>query len=149
MKLISHKGNVFGSNAAEENHPDYIDKTIRAGYDCEVDLWKMDEGLFLGHDKPQYKIEYNWLLDRQEDLFIHCKNLDAVIYMDRCREVDSSPTFCYFAHENDPFVLTSTGLIWTANPLYVSNMSILVTHDGQPVPENCLGICSDFVGLYK
>ena len=53
MKLISHRGNINGRIENYENNPDYIDDTIRLGYDVEVDVWMIEGVLFLGHDEPQ------------------------------------------------------------------------------------------------
>ena len=39
MRLISHRGNVDGKYPQYENLPEYVDKAIDLGYDCEVDLW--------------------------------------------------------------------------------------------------------------
>ena len=42
MILISHRGNIDGRIPEKENHPNYIDAAIKAGYDVEVDLWEID-----------------------------------------------------------------------------------------------------------
>ena len=60
MILISHRGNLNGKIPENENCPDYIDKAIHSGYDVEIDIWMIDNELFLGHDGPQYKVIYNW-----------------------------------------------------------------------------------------
>ena len=61
MKLIAHRGNITGRNPDEENSPDYISQAIQKGYDVEVDVWLMD-GIYLGHDKPQYETSIDFLL---------------------------------------------------------------------------------------
>jgi len=61
MILISHRGNINGKNPTRENSPDYIMETISMGYDVEIDIWLIDNDLFLGHDNPQYKIDIDWL----------------------------------------------------------------------------------------
>ena len=57
MILISHRGNVDGPNPEKENHPSYIDMTIKAGYNVEIDVWYIDNNWYLGHDAPQYIIK--------------------------------------------------------------------------------------------
>ena len=59
MVLISHRGNTNGKFESYENEPMYIDKAISQGFDVEIDVWMIDGILFLGHDKPQYGINYN------------------------------------------------------------------------------------------
>ena len=74
MLIISHRGNLEGSNKSIENLPEQVDKVISLGFDVEVDL-RVNQGLFwLGHDEPQYQINGNWLKERASNLWIHCKN---------------------------------------------------------------------------
>jgi hypothetical protein len=81
--LISHRGNLNGKIVERENHPDYIDEAINLGYDVEIDIWVVDGYIFLGHDYPDYKIDIGWLTDRLDKLWIHCKNIEAILY---CRK---------------------------------------------------------------
>ena len=64
MILISHRGNLFGPNKLSENHPVQIEKVLQLGYDCEIDLFYLKENkqLFLGHDKPEIRIDLNWII---------------------------------------------------------------------------------------
>ena len=39
MRIISHRGNLDGSNSSLENSPNYILRAIELGFDVEVDLW--------------------------------------------------------------------------------------------------------------
>ena len=47
MRLISHRGNVDGKYPQYENLPEYVDKTLQLGYDCEVDLHYHDDEFWL------------------------------------------------------------------------------------------------------
>jgi hypothetical protein len=38
MILISHRGNISGRISDLENKPEYIESTLRLGFDVEVDL---------------------------------------------------------------------------------------------------------------
>ena len=55
-KYISHRGNLYGRDLDRENNLTSILEVINDGYDCEIDLWLLDNQLFLGHDKPENKI---------------------------------------------------------------------------------------------
>ena len=61
MKIISHRGNVRGPIPEKENRPSYIDCALGNGYDVEIDINTVNGELWLGHDKPQYKITHTWL----------------------------------------------------------------------------------------
>ena len=103
MKIISHRGNIRGPLPDKENRPSYIDCAIGNGYDVEIDVRLIDGELWLGHDKPQYKIDHNWLDKRRNYLWLHCKNIEAAI------ECWAYHSFC---HTKDPFTYTTTGKIW-------------------------------------
>ena len=64
MILISHRGNINGRLESYENEPTYIDMAIKNGYDVEIDVWYKNKILFLGHDKPEYGVEFRWFIDR-------------------------------------------------------------------------------------
>lgn len=149
MKLIAHRGNIDGPNVSEENKPKYILRAIENGYFVEIDLWYKDNILFLGHDLPQYKIEYSFLIKNKYKLFIHCKNIEALHYI----VIKNDDLECFF-HDSDDCVLTSKGNIWTYPGKLLTNKSICV------MPERieniniyelnkCMGICSDYVSKYS
>jgi len=70
--LIAHRGNIEGPNPKWENHPDYIQEALDAGYDVEIDLWRKGYGpMRLGHDEPQYDLPYK--LAWKPGMWLHCK----------------------------------------------------------------------------
>jgi hypothetical protein len=145
MILISHRGNTVGKFEAYENEPNYIDKTIYEGYDVEVDVWFINDELFLGHDKPQYKVDLRWFKDRITKLWIHCKNIESLIFFKK-----SQYEFNYFWHENDTVTLTSLKYIWAypgKQPIKDS-ISVIPEIYNDDTSES-IGICSDFISNYK
>ena len=81
MKLIAHRGLTQGPNKDLENNPDQILKAKNQGYDCEIDLWKINADLWLGHDAPQYPISQKFLDRNYESIWIHAKNLNALYFL--------------------------------------------------------------------
>jgi hypothetical protein len=143
MILISHRGNINGKILEAENHPDYIDDTIKMGYDVEIDLWFIDGKTYLGHDKPQYEVDDKWLENRIDKLWVHCKNIDSLNWI-------RSTVLHYFWHEEDTLTLTSKNYIWT----YPGKQPIIGSIAVMPEIYNdnvslCLGICSDYIQNYK
>jgi hypothetical protein len=144
MILISHRGNISSINEQEENSPNYIIRAISLGYHVEIDLFKIDDNLYLGHDKPTHKID-PFFLDN-EKLFVHCKNKEALLYMSKAFFKSD-----FFWHQNDNYTLTSKNKIWTFTGEELIHGSICV------MPENhsysdlsmCYGICSDVIEKYK
>jgi hypothetical protein len=143
MKLISHRGNINGKKINEENQPEYIDNAILQKYDVEIDIWIINKMFYLGHDKPEYLINQDWLEERKEKLWIHCKNIDAVEWF------SENKTFHFFWHQNDTLTLTSRGLLWVfpGNQPIKNSVAVLPEIENENV-KSCFAICSDYISKY-
>jgi hypothetical protein len=149
MKYIAHRGLIEGPNKDLENRPEQIKRVLDMGYDCEIDLWRIGQKWFLGHDEPQYEVDEDFV--KMDGLWIHCKNLEA-LYM-----LTTSTTFLYtfFWHQNDDFTLTSDGYIWTYPNKDLSNVSIAVMPELYPEYWDYIkkveiaGVCTDYVEKIK
>jgi len=144
MIKISHRGNINGKFESYENEPNYIDLAITKGYDVEVDVWFIDNILWLGHDNPQYGVDFNWFKDRLSKLWIHCKDIDSVLFFKEC-----GYDFNYFWHQEDHITLTSLNFIWAypgKQPIKGS-ISVLPEINNEDI-NLCLGVCSDFIENY-
>jgi glycerophosphoryl diester phosphodiesterase len=105
--LIAHRGNYDSVNPEFENTLPYIWKAIEHGYDVEVDIWLGADGLFrLGHDAPGVILEYSDLLSIRSHTWFHAKNYDALVAL-------ADRQCIVFAHDQDPFTITSTGIPWS------------------------------------
>ena len=152
MKLIAHRGNISGPNSDEENNPSYIDTALKMSYDVEIDLRYEDQKFYLGHDQAQYKVSEIWLIERKNNLWIHCKDLNSLSALSET-EID----FNYFWHQNDDFTLTSKNYIWTYPGKQFSLNSIIVVPESNTPLENlidildydCFGVCSDYLNYVK
>jgi len=142
--IISHRGNIRGPVPDKENRPSYIDCAIGNGYHVEIDVRLIDGELWLGHDEPQYKIEHRWLREREEYLWIHCKNVEAA------KECWAYQSFC---HTNDPFTYTSTGKIWLHNlSMKIDSNTIVPLIDKDDIIklmdtsrfDNAFAVCTDY-----
>jgi len=140
--LISHRGNLNGSNVDKENHPDYIKLALQLGYDVELDVWYDKEKWYLGHDYPTYEVKFSFLLDRR--LWLHAKNGDAF------SKLLQDHTLNIFWHTTEDWILTSKGYIWTHPNKYLYPNSICVMpeigYNGNI--DTCIGICSDYISNY-
>lgn len=150
MIYISHRGNLYGRIPERENSIGYIIEALREGFNCEIDVWYFkDDGFYLGHDNPQYKIEDEYfLLDPR--LWCHAKNYEAFI------EMLKRPNIHCFWHQNDSYAMTSEGYLWTWSHTVHNNKSIiiypeLIIHpEMYKVNEHLIaGYCSDYIGGFK
>jgi len=125
MIIIAHRANLVGPEPDFENSPEMIDRCISGyAFNVEVDLWVVEDRLYLGHDGPQYEVSLPWLHMRCRFLWVHCKNIDALIFMQNNPFRDD---FRYFWHQEDDYTLTSDGWIWA--------------YPNKPIPKPCKAVC--------
>jgi hypothetical protein len=146
MILVSHRGNINGRIESWENEPTYIDLAISKGYDVEIDIWYKDGKIYLGHDESQYGIDFIWIRDRFSKLWIHCKNIDALLLFKECEFPIN-----YFWHQEDDVTITSKGYFWTYPGKQLTRNSIAVMPEIKEFDniEISYGICSDYIENYK
>jgi hypothetical protein len=149
MKLISHRGNIVGPNPSRENSPSYIDIAISAGYEVEVDINYKNGIFYLGHDTPDFEISEKWMIERRENIWLHCKNLEAAIQLSKI-----SNNLQFFCHTSDPYVLTSTNHIWVHDlKMNIGDNCIIPLLNEIDIKEYNSGVvyavCTDYVSLCK
>jgi hypothetical protein len=137
MILISHRGNLNGTSIFE-NLPSHIQKCLDDNIECEIDVWKIQDTFYLGHDNPEHKIDFSFLT--QKGLWCHAKNLEALSHM-------LKQSINCFWHQNDDFTLTSSGYIWTYPNKNVLDNSIIVDNNPnwKEKKYKCYGVCSDYL----
>jgi hypothetical protein len=144
MIIIAHRANLYGPNSKEENRISSILNCLNLGFDVEVDVWNINNKLFLGHDEPQEQIDIEFLMNNK--LWCHAKNLESLQLM-----LDNNIN-CFW-HENDKFTLTSKGIIWTYPNNKLTKKSVCVMPEIQSIEIEQLkeihGICTDFCFDYK
>jgi hypothetical protein len=142
MKVISHRGNLNGSNPEQENSPTYIYNALKAGFDCEIDLWVENDTLYLGHDKPKYEIDPDFLL--KKGLWIHCKNIEASNYVANNKELNG------FWHQSDVMSFTTHGYMWTFadNDLTDKSVAVLPELVDRNDFGEAYGVCTDYPKRY-
>ncbi len=149
MYIISHRGYLNGPNEDQENNPVHINKIIfdyrKSLLNVEVDLWKIDDKFFLGHDNPKHEINEGFLIKNAEVLWIHCKNVEALEFV-----ASHKQHFIYFWHENDTYTVTSNGIVWNhahKNTNLKNSIGLFFTIDSLPKEldkTNFFGICTDY-----
>jgi len=157
---------ITNQNMVEkENNPLQVDLAIAKGYDVEIDLrWlkplslgliERAEGFYLGHNHFENHVTHDWITERLQHLWIHCKDIQSIVKLSEYFNKD----YCnYFWHDNDKIALTSQGYLWTYpdESIELTPKSIVVmpetylTADKIFQPsywkrfENCYAVCSDY-----
>lgn len=143
--IVSHRGNTNGPNPGIENHPSYILEAIGNGFDVEVDLWLWNNDLYLGHNKPDFKIEKDFLSYNYKYLWIHCKNVKAAEYVLNNTRLNA------FFHQNDECTITTKGYLWTFPGGLITPKSIAVLPESYELWDikDAYGVCTDYPLKYK
>ena len=148
MRLIAHRGLLYGPDPQNENTPNQISHCLRLGIDAEIDVWYTN-GWMLGHDEPVIPVPVNFVT--QPGLWIHAKNTQACFELSKLLPL--YPSLNYFWHENDERVLTSQNHWWTSpgKPLLENSVAVMpewhvpICELGECLNWNVFGICTDWV----
>ncbi len=160
MRFISHRGNYQGPSSIQENDPYVIERRfddyLSNGIFVECDLWLTD-ALYLGHDRPQYKVDGQWIYRHKDFLYLHAKNREALEFIVNC-QIEG------FFHDRDDFTLTYNGYIWAypgiLNPgkktIIVLPERSLINVTEWSVKEfykehgtNWFGMCTDYPEMFR
>lgn len=141
MIKIAHRGNISGPDKKNENSPRKLEKALALGFDVEVDIWAIDNKLYLGHDAPTYSTDLDFINKIKSNSWFHCKNLQAILAI---AKVEGTK---YFWHQEDDYTLTSNNYIWTYPGKDVTSRSIIVLTEKVDFElyEHAYGICSDYL----
>lgn len=119
---ICHRGNIAGSVKELENNFGVLIQRSIQGYQVEVDVWYHEKNLWLGHDRPEYKITMEWLAADKRRL-IHAKN---------------GKTFEYLLHEAGKKALDLHIFYHTEEDYVLTNKGLVICYPGQPLLEGSL-----------
>lgn len=139
MIYISHRGNLYGPDKELENTRESIQRAIENGFHCEIDIWFFQETncFYLGHDFPVHHIELGFLRQIKEFLWVHCKNIDALIAL--------KDEFNCFIHDKDPYTITSKGVVWgNINSKMTKETVCVMPELGNNLSFNAFAICTDY-----
>ena len=142
MILISHRGNINGRIPERENTKSYIREALDLGFDVEIDVWRIGNKYYLGHDSVQESVSKDFLLQR--GVWVHSKSVNA---LNVCL---NDNIHCFF-HNTDDVTLTSRNFMWVYPGKSLgrdASISILVLPETDDVPH-CYGICDDNINKYR
>lgn len=145
MKVISHRGNLHGPNPDKENQVAYIEKALMCNYEVEIDLWAKPEGLFLGHDAPEYLVNTGWIFARSSYLWLHAKDVATAGYLTSLKKIAQ---LRWFFHQSDDLALVSDGTLWLYPGHYSSQGVTVVLSPNEEIPNHAWGICTDYADSY-
>jgi hypothetical protein len=145
MILISHRGNLIGPEPEFENSPQRIDECIENNFQVEIDLRFENNKFYLGHDATQYEVDSGWLIQRNQFLWVHCKDHLAFSEALKLKKLN-----CFW-HNIDDYTMTNFGYVWAypgkkeVGNLCIGVMPELHNSIEEIVKMKYFGVCSDFV----
>ena len=104
MLKIAHRGLLHGPDSTKENTVAQIKIALSLGFNVELDVRLIDGKLYLGHDKPQERIDVSFLENPR--IWTHCKTISAFNLL-----IDNEYVNC-FTHNDEDYVITSKGYVW-------------------------------------
>jgi len=119
---IAHRGLTNGPNKTLENNLENIKKRAETGLYSEIDIWRVRDTWFVGHDTPNTPIEFDYILQYSNYLWIHAKNKEAFEELANLRK--EGRNLCFFWHTTEDYCFTS-------------NLDIIV-YPGKSLIENCV-----------
>ena len=144
---LCHRGNLTGSvKELENNFGILIQRTLQE-YPVEVDVWLHEKNLWLGHDKPEYKVSLDWLASDKRRL-IHAKDGKTFEYL--LQEAGKRALDLHiFYHTDEDYVLTNKGMVicYPGKPLLEGSMCMMPERANYKPQElqRCFSVCSDSI----
>ena len=115
LKLIAHRGLLDGPCLEKENNIKIILSNIKEYPNIinELDIWIDSEEIYIGHDYQKNKIKPKILFEHSKNLILHIKGikLTSEKSLNIFNNVLSNCHF--FTHQEDDFVITNKGWIWS------------------------------------
>jgi len=143
---VCHRGNLNGRIQEFENNFGILIQRSIQGQRVELDVWYHENNLWLGHDKPEYKVTLEWLLSDKRRL-IHAKNgktFEHLLSEAGKRALDLH----IFYHTEEDYVLTNKGLVicYPGKPLLQGSLCMMPERASytQDDLQKSFSICSDF-----
>lgn len=153
MLYISYRGVFEGQNFEDANTINQIGKAFNAGFSCLVDVWRVDDVLYLGNDQPLVEVSPNYLKGNR--FWINARNNTMQAWL-QTQPSNFYPNYFWFntIAANMP-VTSSSGKIITPGTVPISNQSIIFLPEiydramFSTVKLQCFGVCSNYLTFIK
>ena len=148
---ICHRGNLYGPVKELENNFGILIQRSLHGYHTEIDVWYHQNNLWLGHDRPEYKITFDWLLSSKRRL-IHAKDGKTFEYL-LLEAGKKAADLHIFYHTEEDYILTNKGLVicYPGKPLLQGSLCMMPERANytQEELQKCFSVCSDNIRAEK
>ena len=151
MLYISYQGIFDGKNYEDANTPDQIGRSFNNGFSCMVDVWRIDNTLYVGSEQAPISVTDNYL--RGNRFWIKCANQETYDWF-TTQSLIQYPNY-FYQPNSMANVSTSSNKLWTPGTVPVNDTSIIVLPEIQDrglfstVHLRCYGVCSTYLTFIK
>ena len=151
MLYISYQGIYDGQNYENANTPNQIGSAFDAGFACMVDVWRINNAMYVGTESNQIPVTEKYLQGRR--FWLNCKTQSTYTWF-TTQSINLYPNYFYQPNPNTT-VSTSGGQLWTPGTVPVNNTSIVVLPEiadrglFSTVKLRCYGVCSTYLTFIK
>jgi hypothetical protein len=154
MLYISYRGIYDGNNFQDANTPSQIGKALGYGFSCMVDVWRVDNKLYLGNDQPITEVTEKYLQGRK--FYINARNTDMQTWLST-QSLSLYPNWFYFTAPTPPptYVEASNGKLITPGTVPINNNSVMFLPEINDttllstVNLRCFGIISNYLTFIR
>ena len=146
MRLISYRGNKQGPNPELENTMGYVQETINRGLDVMVDLWLIDNKIYMGPEESKEPIDFDWLERFSSRLWLNCRDHEL---LSRFLDLDPIGKYLhYFYLGSAETTLTSRNYLLATEDFKTKNCIVFLPDINNNITD-VYGICTNDINNFK
>jgi hypothetical protein len=153
MIYIAYQGIYDGTNFQDANTPDQIGRAFNHGFSCMVDVWRVDDQIYLGTDQPLIPVTAEYL--RGNRFWLNASNADMYTWL-QSQPPKLYPNYFQFSNDTESNTPTTSGgqVIVPGNvPLSANNIMFIpeLVDRGllSTVKFRCYGVISNYLSFIK
>ena len=130
MLYISYQGIYDGNDYQDANTPKQINKALGKGYSCLVDVWRINNKLYLGNGQPVPQFEVSADYIKGPRFWINAKNEDMQTWISE-QSLTVYPNYFWFDAPTPPppYATASNGKLITPGTVPINTNSVMFLDD--------------------
>ena len=154
MLYISYQGIYDGQDYESANTPKQINKALGKGYCCLINVWRVDNKLYVGNGQPLIEVTEKYIQGPR--FWINAVNTDMQTWI-ATQSSTLYPNYFTFAASTPPppYATASNGKLITPGTVPINTSSVMFLPEINDrslytmVKVKSYGICSGFLTLIK
>lgn len=154
MLYISYQGIYDGQNYEDANTPKQINKALGKGFSCLIDVWRVDDKLYVGTNGPTIEVPAKYIQGPR--FWINAVNTDMQEWI-ATQPSNLYPNYFHFDASTPPppYATASNGKLITPGTVPINTSSVMFLPEINDrslysmVKVKSYGICSGYLTLIK